>query len=197
MRDLQSKIEDVRVRGIQEMVFASRNRLVPNKVYIFIWRALQERIPVRVALSDRGIDMPSILCERCHNDVETVFHSFGQCVYAQEVWLKVCNWWKVDCKVGEDLKSVLLWEAPGSFGEMEKLVWQAVIWGSVYFIWKARNDLIFNNRDLEVEVLFSLIQIKVFEWINARMPKGSLQWSLWLSNPFQASISSIKDVTGP
>ncbi|GJW87840.1 RNA-directed DNA polymerase, eukaryota, reverse transcriptase zinc-binding domain protein [Tanacetum coccineum] len=37
------------------------NKLVPKKVNIFAWRALRGRLPVRVELDRRGVDLDSIL----------------------------------------------------------------------------------------------------------------------------------------
>ncbi|XP_071719423.1 uncharacterized protein [Rutidosis leptorrhynchoides] len=39
-----------------------RNRMLPQKVGIFVWRAKRKRIPVRDELSKRGIDLDSVLC---------------------------------------------------------------------------------------------------------------------------------------
>nr|GEW70259.1 RNA-directed DNA polymerase, eukaryota, reverse transcriptase zinc-binding domain protein [Tanacetum cinerariifolium] len=41
------------------------NKLVPKKVNIFMWRALKGRLPVRVELDKRGVDLDSVLCPSC------------------------------------------------------------------------------------------------------------------------------------
>ncbi|XP_071714568.1 uncharacterized protein [Rutidosis leptorrhynchoides] len=51
-----------------------RNSLVPQKLDIFIWRAKIGRLPVRVELDKRGIDLDSVRCPNCNNDPETVEH---------------------------------------------------------------------------------------------------------------------------
>ena len=50
--------------------------LVPRKVNIFIWRLLLERIPTRVALSKRGLELPSIVCAVCGGAPESIVHLF-------------------------------------------------------------------------------------------------------------------------
>ncbi|GJR66773.1 reverse transcriptase domain, reverse transcriptase zinc-binding domain protein [Tanacetum coccineum] len=45
--------------GGQEMLW---NKLVPKKVNIFVWRALKGRLPVRVELDKKGVDLDSVLC---------------------------------------------------------------------------------------------------------------------------------------
>ncbi|GJS23490.1 RNA-directed DNA polymerase, eukaryota, reverse transcriptase zinc-binding domain protein [Tanacetum coccineum] len=71
------------------------NKLVPKKVNIFVWRAIEGRLPVRVELNKRGIDLDSVLCPCCNNSVETCAHCFVTCDLAMGVWDKVSNWWMV------------------------------------------------------------------------------------------------------
>ncbi|GKD86396.1 reverse transcriptase domain, reverse transcriptase zinc-binding domain protein, partial [Tanacetum coccineum] len=70
------------------------NKLVPKKVNIFVWRALRGRLPVRVELDRRGVDLDSILCPSCNNIVETCAHSLITCDLARSVWDKTFIWWK-------------------------------------------------------------------------------------------------------
>ncbi|PWA45529.1 reverse transcriptase zinc-binding domain-containing protein [Artemisia annua] len=53
--------------------------LIPSKVLIFVWRAERNRIPTRVELDLKGIDIPSILCPICDNELETVDHILAKC----------------------------------------------------------------------------------------------------------------------
>ncbi|GJV29789.1 RNA-directed DNA polymerase, eukaryota, reverse transcriptase zinc-binding domain protein [Tanacetum coccineum] len=71
------------------------NTLVPKKVNVFVWRALRGRLPVRVVLDKREIDLDSVLCPCCNDSVETCAHSLVTCDLAMSVWAKVFNWWKV------------------------------------------------------------------------------------------------------
>ncbi|GJV06756.1 RNA-directed DNA polymerase, eukaryota, reverse transcriptase zinc-binding domain protein, partial [Tanacetum coccineum] len=52
--------------------FATRwNRCVPIKINVFMWRLLLNKLPSRVNLDRRGIDVGSILCPICQDDVES------------------------------------------------------------------------------------------------------------------------------
>ncbi|PWA69064.1 RNA-directed DNA polymerase, eukaryota, Reverse transcriptase zinc-binding domain protein [Artemisia annua] len=53
--------------------------LIPSKFLIFVWRAERNRIPTRVELDLKGIDIPSILCPICDNELETVDHILAKC----------------------------------------------------------------------------------------------------------------------
>ncbi|XP_071739189.1 uncharacterized protein [Rutidosis leptorrhynchoides] len=56
-----------------------RNHHLPQKIGIFIWRSRARRIPVRVELDKRGIDLDSVRCPVCDSDVETVDHILLHC----------------------------------------------------------------------------------------------------------------------
>ncbi|XP_071699749.1 uncharacterized protein [Rutidosis leptorrhynchoides] len=76
-----------RTKGLSSLILSStitsttnsstlRNKALPLKVEIFIWRANQLRLPVRIELDKRGIDLDSVLCPICKKLVESVEHSF-------------------------------------------------------------------------------------------------------------------------
>ncbi|GKB76223.1 RNA-directed DNA polymerase, eukaryota, reverse transcriptase zinc-binding domain protein [Tanacetum coccineum] len=90
-RLVEEKILQVE-NGYQETIW---NKLVPKKVNIFVWRALKGRLPVRVELDRRGIDLDSVLCPSCNNSVESCAHSLVTCDLPMSVWEKIFNWWKM------------------------------------------------------------------------------------------------------
>ncbi|GJY95555.1 RNA-directed DNA polymerase, eukaryota, reverse transcriptase zinc-binding domain protein [Tanacetum coccineum] len=47
------------------------NRSIPIKVNVFLWRVMLNKLPTRVNLDRRGIDVDSLICPICHEDVET------------------------------------------------------------------------------------------------------------------------------
>ena len=95
VKELSSLIEEKILHvesGGQETLW---NKLVPKKVNIFVWRALKGRIPVRVELDRRGIDLDSVLCPSCNNVAESCAHNLDTCDLAMSVWDKIYNWWKM------------------------------------------------------------------------------------------------------
>ncbi|GKD12215.1 RNA-directed DNA polymerase, eukaryota [Tanacetum coccineum] len=91
VKDLSSLIEEKFLHvesesDDQEMLW---NNLVPKNVNIFVWRALKGRLPVRVKLDRRGIDLDSVLCLSCNNLAESCAHSLVSCDLAMSVWDKI------------------------------------------------------------------------------------------------------------
>nr|GEX16080.1 RNA-directed DNA polymerase, eukaryota, reverse transcriptase zinc-binding domain protein [Tanacetum cinerariifolium]GEX35625.1 RNA-directed DNA polymerase, eukaryota, reverse transcriptase zinc-binding domain protein [Tanacetum cinerariifolium] len=59
------------------------NKLVPIKVNVAYRRNENQRIPTRVDLDYRGIDLHSIRCLVCDDDLETEEHILVKCVVAK------------------------------------------------------------------------------------------------------------------
>ncbi|XP_071697759.1 uncharacterized protein [Rutidosis leptorrhynchoides] len=159
-----------------------RNNLIPKKLEIFVWRALKKRMPVRIELDKRGIDLHSVRCPICDNDLESVDHSLFDCHLACDIWNRVFKWWNlgpyvssngIDCIHGKSSHHM-------SFGSK---IWQAVSWVTTYYLWKNRNMKVFQNKSWGAPVLLNEIQVKSFEWISHRLKGKNLDWFNWLSNP--------------
>nr|GEV00450.1 reverse transcriptase domain, reverse transcriptase zinc-binding domain protein [Tanacetum cinerariifolium] len=65
---------------------------IPRKVNIFLWRLHMDRIPTRLNLSKRGLDIPLIMCPICSNGVESNDHIFYSCKLAASIWRLVNVW---------------------------------------------------------------------------------------------------------
>ncbi|XP_071696191.1 uncharacterized protein [Rutidosis leptorrhynchoides] len=72
-----------------------RNNLAPKKIEIFVWRALRKRLPVLMELDKRGIDLHSVRCPLCDNDVESVDNTLIFCKSSLDVWDRISHWWNM------------------------------------------------------------------------------------------------------
>ncbi|PWA66455.1 reverse transcriptase domain, Reverse transcriptase zinc-binding domain protein [Artemisia annua] len=55
------------------------NKYIPIKININTWRVANERLPTRVNLDKRGIDLHSVRCPVCDDDLEIENHIFVHC----------------------------------------------------------------------------------------------------------------------
>ncbi|GKE09180.1 RNA-directed DNA polymerase, eukaryota, reverse transcriptase zinc-binding domain protein, partial [Tanacetum coccineum] len=128
VKDLSSLIEEKILRSDNGGQETGWNKLVPKKVNVFVWRDLRGRLPVRVDLDKRGIDLDSVLCPSCNNSVETCAHSLITCDLAMSVWDKIFNWWKVRCVNAFTIDEFFSSNASVNVPKYFSRVWQAVIW---------------------------------------------------------------------
>ncbi|XP_071695612.1 uncharacterized protein [Rutidosis leptorrhynchoides] len=160
-----------------------RNYLVPKKVEVFIWRARKGRLSARVELDKWGVDLDSVRCPLCDNDIETVGHSLLLCKKVEEIWVKIFAWWGVSSSLWHSLSEMLQTGAIQQNLDSGALIWQAVIWISCYLIWKNRNQVVFNNKGWCTPNALNEIQIKSFEWVAKRIKGRTLDWHNWFHNP--------------
>ncbi|XP_071704229.1 uncharacterized protein [Rutidosis leptorrhynchoides] len=162
------------------------NSLLPQKIGIFIWRAVRNKLPVRTELDIRGIDLHTSRCPICDDDIENLQHTLLKCKFASDVWDRIRNWWGIDNLMIDNL-SDLSKATNSNFKHPDiALIWQSVIWVACYLIWKNRNNKVFNNNSTSPPKLLSDIQSKCYEWINYRGKSVSIEWLTWISNPFSA-----------
>ncbi|XP_071687221.1 uncharacterized protein [Rutidosis leptorrhynchoides] len=140
------------------------------------------RIPVRVELDKRGIDLHSVRCPVCDDDLESVDHSLINCKFARDVWSRVHKWWNFSSSSVLNVE-VIEGKCGHSSSAIGQKIWQAVVWVCAYYLWKNHNLKVFRNESWSASVLVSEIQVKAFEWISSRIKGKSIDWSNWLVNP--------------
>nr|GEV73961.1 RNA-directed DNA polymerase, eukaryota [Tanacetum cinerariifolium] len=70
--------------------------VIPIKINFFAGRVCLDKFPMRLNLSLRGVDIPSILCPLCSITVESSSHLLFSCHLARQLMLKVARWWDLD-----------------------------------------------------------------------------------------------------
>ncbi|XP_071698931.1 uncharacterized protein [Rutidosis leptorrhynchoides] len=109
------------------------NKLVPNKIDIFVWRARRKHLPVLFELDKRGIDLHSVRCPLCDDDIETVNHSLILCKHVLEVWCKVLDWWGRGGIPFVNVEDLFL-DSGQTSSYIGKSIRQTVIWSASYLI---------------------------------------------------------------
>ncbi|XP_071740196.1 uncharacterized protein [Rutidosis leptorrhynchoides] len=144
-----------------------KNNLEPKKVGVFVWRAKRERLPVLVELDKWGIDLHSVRCPLCDDDVESVKHSLLECKYVSVIWEKILVWWGFD-SVNLSFGNLLRGFCPLQCSELGNKIWQAVEWTSCYLIWKNRNQKVFKKTNCSPPIVLSEIQVKSYKSASLR-----------------------------
>ncbi|XP_071724329.1 uncharacterized protein [Rutidosis leptorrhynchoides] len=161
----------------------TRNNLVPKKIEVFVWRTIRKRIPTRVELDNKHIDLDSVRCPVCDDGLETVEHTLVFCKMASEIWKRILAWWKFDNINAYSIDEIFKDTSPYSNSSKMGKIWQAVKWISGYLIWKNRNSIVFGSHSSSSSRLVDEIQCKSYEWICTRTKKINLDWRIWLSTP--------------
>ncbi|XP_071700540.1 uncharacterized protein [Rutidosis leptorrhynchoides] len=160
-----------------------QNPFVPQKIEIFLWRAKQNKLPVRFELDKKGIDLHSTRCSVCDDDIETLHHTLLSCNNSIDIWNGIRTWWNLNQINFSRIQDLELCNNSQLNSTLGKTFWQAVVWITCYHIWLNRNDRVFGRNFLSSTKIISDIQTRSFEWINSRWKKGNLDWLKWTTNP--------------
>ncbi|PNY14022.1 ribonuclease H [Trifolium pratense] len=108
----------------------------------FLWRALNEAIPVKGNLFKKGVKCDP-LCPRCFNHVETIHHAFLDCVWAKQLWFSSTLTINLNHCHYTNLHDWVL----HMFKQTDKAS-REIITATLYGIWYARNLLVFQGKNL-------------------------------------------------
>ncbi|MCH79823.1 LINE-1 reverse transcriptase like [Trifolium medium] len=156
----------------------------PSKVIAFSWRLFYDRVPTKDNLCLRGI-LPTSGggCIWCGIESEMSSHLFLHCKVALEVWYEIFKWLGVVIVVPPNIMCLFacLSEAEKS-NKVKKgfrLVWHTSIW----LIWKARNDFIFNNVGTNSSELVEAIKVLSWKWSADRLKIPPCLYYEWTWDP--------------
>ncbi|KAM0043381.1 putative reverse transcriptase zinc-binding domain-containing protein [Helianthus debilis subsp. tardiflorus] len=156
------------------------NRWVPPKINLFVWRAIKNRIPVKVELKRRGIVIDDQICSRCGKEDESAEHLLLKCVLARATWWNVMVWLKLSiCERYNSIEELFqqIQDCSGS-SDWKKLI-TAIVMITLWQIWKGRNNLIFNGTNGSVTRTVDEIKELSFMWIKERSSIKNTNWERW------------------
>ncbi|XP_021975560.1 uncharacterized protein LOC110870691 [Helianthus annuus] len=152
---------------------------VPKKVSIVAWRAEMERMPTKVALSNRNIPVNNRLCVMCGNYEETCEHLFNSCHYAQSIWLYIASWCNIPPIVAFDIKDLLTVHMVSAGPRKKIKALYAIILVTFWSIWKSRNELVFKQKEPSLAKSLDEVKAMAFLWVKNRSKMASLTWEDW------------------
>lgn len=131
-----------------DQVWLSR---APQKINSFVWKALLDRLATRTNLKKRNILFPqeSTACRLCDANLEeNADHLFISCDLAKVIWIKIQSWLDI-CVNWSGILAEDIWKfnnsLPAKSKDSLRIIWHGTLW----FIWKTRNKLIFFWRKME------------------------------------------------
>lgn len=122
------------------------------KIQNFLWAYLWNGIPTKDSLHTRRIiENPN--CPFCQIITESCIHVLRECIRAREVWLKCSipqDFFSMDCKnwLTHNMKSQIVVK------DQKNISWATLFSFLCWRIWIRRNQWVFNNKDLNVDLFW-------------------------------------------
>ncbi|KAL4580730.1 hypothetical protein LXL04_016932 [Taraxacum kok-saghyz] len=154
------------------------NRL-PSKANLYY-----NRLPSKANLSNRGIVIPAANCALCGGPEESEVHLFLECTWVKEVWALIETWCELDLSMITNIEQLLGVAHSLLQSSTHKKVIHAVILSAIWSIWKARNEITFNNKTTSPSVVAEEIKHNSFFWVKNRGKMPQLRWDSWSIFPF-------------
>jgi len=132
-----------------------------------------------INLRHRGVFLNNVNCVMCGEQGDTINHLLFTCKVATKIW-NMCNKWTGNLGVSYNqiqahfehfhllelnLKGNMLWKG----------VWIAIVWT----LWNHRNNIIFRNGIPDPKEIFSLTQVRVWEWLKNKMTNINFVVKIW------------------
>ena len=112
----------------------------------FIWRLIRERLPTKVNLKRRNVELNDILCLFCGSNEEEVSHLFFNCDRILPFWWESLTWLNIKVVFPKSPRDHFLQHGHGYFKGFIYQRWQ-IWWTSLtWCIWFQRNKVIFENE---------------------------------------------------
>ncbi|XP_071714472.1 uncharacterized protein [Rutidosis leptorrhynchoides] len=166
---------------------------LPRKVNIFMWRVELNKLPSRLNLSKKGLEIMHIDCPSCGFSVESTEHVLFECPIASQVWSRVQLWTNADmphfCSWNQGLAWLNNWNFTARVKDHMFIIMAAYLW----IMWRYRNNVIFGENKMKKADLFDSICNFSFNWIRYRS-KCNISKNDWLCKPFYLPLVPIDEM---
>ncbi|GKB54429.1 RNA-directed DNA polymerase, eukaryota, reverse transcriptase zinc-binding domain protein, partial [Tanacetum coccineum] len=162
------------------------SKVIPIKLNVFVWRMFLDKLPTRSNLSNRGLDIPCILCLIYANVVETMNHLLFGCSMYMDLLQLLCRWWNIQTPLLSDPTSWETWFNNLKFKNLQKLALEASFFSMWWHIWIYRNAILFSSKKPLKSSIFDSIMSHTWLWVTSRCKKLNVNWVAWLNDPLNA-----------
>ncbi|KAK2418950.1 hypothetical protein QL285_041097 [Trifolium repens] len=157
----------------------------PSKVLAFSWKLLRDRLPSKVNLAKRGVQLNGAVldCVHCQGREEDVEHLFLCCNFVDGVWKAIFHWLGLVIVIPSSSSSLFdcFIGAAGSKKVRRgfALIWHATVWA----IWRSRNNVIFSNGVIDPGEVVEDVKLSSWRWGLSRHKIPTCLYYEWCWDP--------------
>lgn len=145
--------------------------IAPPKVQFLCWLIWRGRIKSSDLLLRIGVLNPnaSTLCVFCKSEVETMNHVLLHCHLVWRVWSDIVKWWNLCWVIPGLVEELLQWWSGIRFKVQMVKIWKVVPLAMLWYVWKLRNECVFNEAKPDFADLTELVKIRVALWAKSHL----------------------------
>ncbi|GKD75490.1 RNA-directed DNA polymerase, eukaryota [Tanacetum coccineum] len=95
-QELSLLLSSVLISSSSDRWFWTWSKLLPIKLNVFAWHMFLDKLPTRINISNRGLDVPCVLCPNYGNAVEYLNHLFYGFSMVLDLFQLLGRWWNID-----------------------------------------------------------------------------------------------------
>nr|GFA63377.1 hypothetical protein [Tanacetum cinerariifolium] len=130
-------------------IVGSGTLMIPIKVNVLAWKISMDRLPTRVNLHRRGVQVSPISCPICCEALENLDHLLFCCDLAKDIARSICNWWGLVWNPVDSHRSWLSWFNLVQLQSSSKQVLEEVFYTSWW-----SNHLLFSDSNPRKDGIF-------------------------------------------
>ena len=138
-------------------------------------------------MSRRGVDVQSLLCPSCNEEVESSSHIFFACSMMKDLYRKIFTWWDLIYVEFSSYEEWFQWLQSISMQAKLKEVLEGVFYVAWWLVWNFRNKSLFDSRCPSKAIIFDVLVSCSFYWCRYRC-KSIFSWLDWMKNPNLISL---------
>ncbi|XP_076955628.1 uncharacterized protein LOC143630518 [Bidens hawaiensis] len=142
------------------------------------WRAKRNRLPTKLELAKRNVDIPNKMCALSESCEESADHIFSACFVATSVWEGIERWCGLETIYAFEVRYLMEVFNFATGGKMGKRIVHGVI-VVVWCIKKARDDSIFNGKKANIGKIVASVKSLLFLWLKSRSRFKKIVWKNW------------------
>nr|GEU38326.1 RNA-directed DNA polymerase, eukaryota [Tanacetum cinerariifolium] len=160
---------------------------IPIKINVFAWKVYLDRLPTRLNLIRRDVQVPSLSCPVCNAAYEDMSHLLFSCDLANDVVRFVCRWWNLTWSPLGSYSEWLSWFNSIRLCSRIKGMLEGVFYVTWWCLWNFRNQLLFATQNPRKDVIFDDIVSRSFTWCRTRCNR-TFSWDSLLQHPYLISL---------
>ena len=130
------------------------------------------RLPTHSSLDHRGIDIESLLCPCCNNNVEDSNRVFFTCNVALELWNRIALWLDLYIPEFVNMADMFQWIDEHGGGSKQRRILNTICVTLIWILWMYWNSVVFDGSRIKKHKLFDLVVLFSYNWLCNRNSNG-------------------------